>query len=88
VLGQLSFDVVGQASAMLGDEAPGLSLHAALMRARDGRKNAPKDAPKNAPQNAPARARWRAPRRTHRSAAQIRILTQVKIGAQVKIAVV
>jgi len=44
VLGQLSLEVVGEAPAVVGDEALGLLLDAALIRALDGRKNAPKNA--------------------------------------------
>jgi hypothetical protein len=38
VLGQLSLEVVGEAPAVVGDEALGLFVDAALMRALDGRK--------------------------------------------------
>jgi hypothetical protein len=65
VLGQLSLEVVGEAPAVLGDEALGLLLDAALMRALDGRKNAPK--------NAAVGARWRAPRYRPGRAVQVKV---------------
>jgi hypothetical protein len=43
-LDQLPLEVVGEASTVLGDEAAGFSLDAALFQTRDGGKNAPKDA--------------------------------------------
>lgn len=65
VRGQLSLEVVGEAPAVVGDEAPGLLLDAALMRALDGRKNAPK--------NAAVGARRRAPRHRPGRAAQAQV---------------
>jgi hypothetical protein len=60
VLGQLSLEVVGEAPAVVGDEALGLLLDAALIRALDGRKNAPKNAAvgawRRAPRHGPGRA--------------------------------
>jgi hypothetical protein len=60
VLGQLSLEVVGEAPAVAGDEALGLLLDAALIRALDGRKNAPKNAAvgawRRAPRHRPGRA--------------------------------
>ena len=53
VLGQLSLEVVGEAPAVVGDEALGLLLDAALIRALDGRKNAPKNAAVGAWRRAP-----------------------------------
>jgi hypothetical protein len=69
VLGQLSLEVVGEAPAVVGDEAPGLLLDAALMRALDGRKNAPK--------NAAVGARRRAPRHRPGRAAQAQVKVSV-----------
>ena len=69
MLGQLSLEVVGEAPAVLGDEALGLLLDAALIRALDGRKNAPK----NAPKNAAVGARRRACRLQAGSAAQVKV---------------
>jgi hypothetical protein len=44
VLHQLSLDVVGEAPAVCGNEAPGLTIGAALVRMLDGRENAPNNA--------------------------------------------
>jgi len=65
VLGQLSLEVVGEAPAVAGDEALGLLLDAALIRALDGRKNAPK--------NAAVGARRRARRHRPRTAVQVKV---------------
>ena len=65
VLGQLSLEVVGEAPAVVGDEALGLLLDAALIRALDGRKNAPK--------NAAVGARRRARRHRPRTAVQVKV---------------
>jgi hypothetical protein len=64
VLDQLPLDGVGEASAVLGDEAVGFSLNTALVQTLDGDKNAPEDAR--------PRARWRGPRPLHRSALQVK----------------
>ena len=69
VLGQLSLEVVGEAPAVVGDEALGLLLDAALIRALDGRKNAPK--------NAAVGARRRAPRHRPGRAAQAQVKVSV-----------
>jgi len=69
VLGQLSLEVVGEASAVLGDKARGLSVDPALMRALDGRKNAAK--------NAAVGARRRAPRHRPGRAAQAQVKVSV-----------
>jgi hypothetical protein len=65
VLGQLSLEVVGEAPAVVGDEALGLLLDAALIRALDGRKNAPK--------NAAVGARRRARRHRPGTAVQVKV---------------
>jgi hypothetical protein len=65
VLAQLSLEVVGDAPAVLGDEALGLLVDAALMRALHGRKDAPK--------NAAVGARRRACRRRPGRAAQVKV---------------
>jgi len=61
----LSLDIVGEAPAALGDEAPGLLLGAALMPMLDGRGNAPK--------NALVLARWRTPLPRLRSAVRVKV---------------
>ena len=69
VLGQLPLEVVGDTSAALGDEAPGLLLDAALPPTLQSRRNAPKSAFKNAP----ARARRGVPRLKLGNAAQLNV---------------
>jgi hypothetical protein len=70
VLGELPLDVVGKASAVCGDESPGLSVGAALIPMVEGRKNAS--------ENAALRRRRRALRATHGSAVPLKAAVERK----------
>ena len=52
MLGQLPLDVVGEPCAVLGDEASGLALDAALLRTLEGGENASKKVSNNSSRGA------------------------------------